>query len=370
MSTDMQKINRDTVEKLLRTKTDPYFEKDLISAGVIRDIQITDEKITLNINLGFPSTQHQKNIEESYRDFLIGELSEVFNGEVIVECRGEVSPHKVQRNLRPLPEVKNIIAIASGKGGVGKSTTAANLALSLLKEGANVGLLDADIYGPSLPTILGTHERPKPRENETMDPVIAQGLQTNSIGFLIDPKDAAIWRGPMVVSALTQLVSNTNWQDLDYLIVDLPPGTGDIQLTMAQKIPVSGSVIVTTPQDMALADAIKGINMFEKVSVPILGVVENMSVYICSQCGHEEHIFGSEGGDRLARDFNVELLGRMPLDIRIREESDRGKPTAIHSSELSESYREIALKMVARLALREKHIEKAPANRNIVQLKL
>ncbi len=260
----------------------------------------------------------------------------------------------MQKGVKPLPEIRNIIAIASGKGGVGKSTTAANLALALLQEGGKVGVLDADIYGPSQTRMLASEGRPESRDGKSMEPRISYQLQTMSIGNLIEEDTPMIWRGPMVTGALEQLLNDTNWHDLDYLVVDLPPGTGDIQLTLCQKIPVSGAVIVTTPQDIALLDARKGLKMFEKVNVPVLGIVENMSVHICSQCGHAEHIFGAGGGESMSKQYGVELLGSLPLDIRIREGVDNGRPTVAIEPEslIAESYREIARRIAARLALR------------------
>jgi ATP-binding protein involved in chromosome partitioning len=238
-----------------------------------------------------------------------------------------VTTHAVQGGLEPLPNVRNIIAVASGKGGVGKSTTAVNLALALQRQGARVGLLDADIYGPSVPIMLGLSGRPKSNDGKTMEPLVGHGLQANSIGFLIDADAPAIWRGPMVTQAVEQLLRQTNWDRLDYLIVDMPPGTGDIALTMAQKVPLTGAVIVTTPQDLALADARKALRMFQKVNVPVLGVVENMSVHVCSNCGHAEPIFGEHGGRDMAAEFNLPWLGALPLRMDIREQTDSGSPT-------------------------------------------
>jgi ATP-binding protein involved in chromosome partitioning len=265
---------------------------------------------------------------------------------VTVNISLKVASHAVQRGVKLIPGVKNIIAVASGKGGVGKSTTAVNLALALAAEGATVGVLDADIYGPSQPTMLGIAGRPESRDGKTLEPLEAYGVQAMSIGFLIDADTPMVWRGPMVTQALEQLLRDTNWRDVDYLIVDLPPGTGDIQLTLAQKVPVTGAVIVTTPQDIALIDARKGLKMFEKVSVPIVGVVENMAIHICSNCGHAEHIFGEGGGERMCRDYNVPFLGSLPLDIRIRENADSGRPTVVADPDgpIAQIYKEIARK--------------------------
>jgi ATP-binding protein involved in chromosome partitioning len=268
----------------------------------------------------------------------------------------KVVAHAVQKSLKPIDNVKNIIAVASGKGGVGKSTVAVNLALALSVEGATVGILDADIYGPSQPRMLGIKSKPESKDGSSLEPMHSYHLQAMSIGFLIDEETPMIWRGPMVTQALEQLLNDTNWSELDYLVIDLPPGTGDTQLTLAQKVPVAGAVIVTTPQDIALLDARKGFKMFEKVEVPVLGIVENMSTHICSKCGHEEHIFGSGGGGRMAEQYGVELLGQLPLDIRIREDTDGGRPTVIADPEcrIAQAYREIARNTAARLALQAK----------------
>jgi ATP-binding protein involved in chromosome partitioning len=263
----------------------------------------------------------------------------------------KIVAHAVQRGVKTLPEVRNIIAVASGKGGVGKSTTAVNLALALAAEGASVGMLDADIYGPSQPLMLGIRARPESADGKTMEPLVGHGLQASSIGFMIEPDTPMVWRGPMVTQALEQLLRDTRWKDLDYLVVDLPPGTGDIHLTLAQKIPVTGAVIVTTPQDIALLDARKGLKMFEKVGIPILGIVENMAIHTCTRCGHAEHIFGSGGGERMAGEYGVEYLGGLPLDIRIREQTDSGKPTVVADpgGELAAIYRAIARRVAVRI---------------------
>ena len=274
-----------------------------------------------------------------------------------VAIESSIVAHAVQHGLKPLPGVHNLIAVASGKGGVGKSTVAVNFALALKAEGAKVGLLDADIYGPSQPRMLGlVGKRPETRDGKLLEPLMAHGLEAMSIGFLVDEQQPMAWRGPMVTSALNQLLTQTRWGDLDYLIVDMPPGTGDIQLTLAQRVPVSGAVIVTTPQDIALADARKGLEMFQKVHVPVLGVVENMSLHICSRCGHEEHIFGEHGGRNLSEQYGVPLLGSLPLDRRIREETDQGKPTvaADPKGPLARAFTEAALRAVGELAARAK----------------
>jgi ATP-binding protein involved in chromosome partitioning len=279
-------------------------------------------------------------------------------GNVSVNCFQKIVAHAVQQGVKLIPGVKNIIAVASGKGGVGKSTTAVNLALALAAEGARVGLLDADIYGPSQPQMLGISGRPESLDGKRLEPMTAYGVQAMSVGFLIDPETPMIWRGPMVTQALSQLLGDTNWQDVDYLVVDLPPGTGDIQLSLAQQVPVTGAVIVTTPQDIALLDARKGLKMFEKVGIPILGIVENMSIHICSKCGHEEHIFGSGGADKMGQDYEVEVLGHLPLDIKIREQVDSGHPTVVADPEgrVAEIYGSIARRVAVKIAERAKNM--------------
>jgi ATP-binding protein involved in chromosome partitioning len=271
-----------------------------------------------------------------------------------VKVTTNILSHTVQRGLKVMPNVKNIIAVASGKGGVGKSTTAVNLALALSAEGASVGVLDADIYGPSQPMMLGISGRPESVDGKTMEPLANHGVQVSSIGFLIDPDEPMVWRGPMVTQALQQLLEQTNWRDLDYLVVDMPPGTGDIQLTLSQKVPVTGAVIVTTPQDIALLDARKGLKMFEKVGIPILGVVENMSTHICSNCGHTEAIFGTGGGEKMCRDFGVDFLGALPLTLEIREQTDSGKPSVVADPDgaVAAIYKEIARKVAIKVAER------------------
>ena len=306
------------------------------------------------IELGFPAGRLFQEIESAVRDALATvDPSNEFD--VRLSCR--IRSHGVQRNLKPLENVKNMIAVASGKGGVGKSTTAVNLALALADDGAAVGILDADIYGPSQPLMMGlTGERPISEDGKSMNPLTSHGVQVMSIGFLIDPDQPMVWRGPMVTSALNQLLQQTNWNSLDYLMVDMPPGTGDIQLTLSQQVPVSGAVIVTTPQDIALLDARKGLQMFRKVSVPVLGIVENMSAHVCTACGHEEAIFGSGGGQQMADEYDIELLGQLPLDLSIREQTDSGKPTVVSApdSPQAEAYRNTARRMAARLALQGK----------------
>ena len=279
------------------------------------------------------------------------------------DIQQKISPHAVQGGLSPSPRVKNVIAVASGKGGVGKSTTAVNLALALQAEGARVGVLDADVYGPSVPTMLGLSGRPDSPDGKSIEPLRAFGVEAMSIGLLVDQDTPMIWRGPMATSALTQLFTDTLWGDLDYLLVDLPPGTGDIQLTLSQKIPVAGAVVVTTPQDIATLDARKALKMFEKVEVPVLGIVENMAVHTCSNCGHVEHLFGEGGGQRMAAQYGVPLLGSLPLDIAIREQGDAGQPVVVAApdSAVALAYRRTALTMAAQLAMRPRAAASIPA---------
>jgi len=309
------------------------------------DVSESDDRVTAHIELGFPATSHF----DAYRAHIAEELAaKAGEKEVEIEFSTKIVAHGVQRNLKPISGVRNIIAVASGKGGVGKSTVSVNVAIALAEEGASVGLLDADIYGPSQPQMVGlAGEHPETDDGKTMDPVRAHGIQVMSIGFLVDADQPMIWRGPMVTSALNQLLHQTNWQDLDYLIVDMPPGTGDIQLSLSQQVPVSGAVIVTTPQNIATLDARKGLAMFRKVSVPVLGIIENMSTHVCSACGHEEPLFGSGGGQQMAEDFDVELLGQLPLDARIREQTDSGTPTVIADPEsaAAEAYRKAAIRL-------------------------
>ncbi len=349
----MSEIQKSQVEQALTSYVDPYLKQDLIAAKAVKEIEIEGDKVFLKIELGFPCLGHHSALTEGVNNALakIPGLSDV-----TISLSTHIISHTVQQGTAPLSGVKNIIAVASGKGGVGKSTTSVNLALALQKEGAKVGILDADIYGPSQPTMLGCHQRPNYAEGEKMTPLISHGLQSMSIGYLIDEDTPMIWRGPMVVSALQQLLNDTAWEDLDYLIIDLPPGTGDIQLTMAQKVPVTGAVVVTTPQDIALLDARKGIAMFDKVSVPVMGIVENMSTHVCSQCGHEEHIFGEGGAARMAAQHNTEVLGSMPLDITIRENVDKGIPTVAIDPEgdLAMRYRDMARRVAAQISLKAK----------------
>ena len=349
----MAEVTRETIEEALKGYIEPHLGADLVKTKSVKDISIDGDKVTLKVVLGFPARGVRDEIADAVRQVVEG-VDGVSSCDVDVSW--EITAHSVQKSLKPIDNVKNIIAVASGKGGVGKSTTAVNLALALSAEGAKVGILDADIYGPSQPRMLGISGQPESRDGKSLEPMRSYDLQAMSIGFLIDEETPMIWRGPMVTQALEQLLNDTNWDDLDYLVIDLPPGTGDTQLTLAQKVPVSGAIIVTTPQDIALLDARKGFKMFEKVEVPVLGIVENMSIHICSNCGHEEHIFGEGGGERMASEYGVDFLGALPLEKRIREETDSGKPTVVAEPEAraSQIYREIARKAAAKLSRQSK----------------
>ena len=354
----MSDLSREQVEAKLKKYIDPYLEKDLVSAKAVKDIKIDGGKVTIDIQLGFPA--------DGYHEDLTHEIKELVGDDTTVNISSKISTHKAQKGVKQMDGVKNIIAVASGKGGVGKSTTSVNLALALAAEGAKVGILDADIYGPSQPRMLGVNAKPDSEDGQSLEPIESYNLQAMSIGFLIDEETPMIWRGPMVTQALDQLLNQTKWKDLDYLIIDLPPGTGDIQLTLAQRVPVSGCVIVTTPQDIALLDARKALKMFEKVEVPVLGVIENMSIHICSKCGHEEHIFGQGGGSSMAEQYDVDFLGALPLDMSIREGTDTGKPSVVAEPDgrIADIYREIARRTTAKLSMQAK--EHGAAFPNIV----
>lgn len=349
----MTTIEKTAVENHLRQFIDPNHGVDLVSAKSVKAIVIDGSNVSVKLELGYPAKSYLETLKSEVEQHL-KTLAGV--GSVSVEVSVKIVSHAVQQALKPNPHIKNMIAVASGKGGVGKSTTAVNLALALAAEGASVGILDADIYGPSIPTMLGLSGLPESEDKKTMMPKVAYGIQTMSIGYLVPEDQAMIWRGPMVTNALQQLLRDTNWKDIDYLIIDLPPGTGDIQLTLAQQIPVSGAVIVTTPQDIALIDAQRGLGMFAKVNVPVLGIVENMSVHICSNCGHEEAIFGTGGGVVMAEANKVDFLGALPLELAIRLNADSGKPTVIADpdSRAAQMYRQIARKTAAKLALKAK----------------
>ncbi|MFS0828251.1 iron-sulfur cluster carrier protein ApbC [Pseudomonas phoenicis] len=359
----MSAVTRAAVEDVLRQYTDPYLNQDPLSAGCVRAIDIDGGRVGVRLQLGYAAglfVQGWAQVLSTALEHIEG----VEQASVSIDC--VIAPHKAQAQVPGMSNVKNIIAVASGKGGVGKSTTAANLALALAREGARVGILDADIYGPSQGIMFGIAEgtRPQVREQKWFVPIKAHGVEVMSMAFLTDDNTPMVWRGPMVSGALLQLVTQTAWDDLDYLVIDMPPGTGDIQLTLAQKVPVAGSVIVTTPQDLALLDAKKGVEMFRKVNIPVLGVVENMAVHICSNCGHAEHLFGEGGGEKLASHYDVDLLASLPLSMLIREQADNGKPTAIAEpdSQIALVYQELARSVGARIA-RQASI--APAMPNI-----
>jgi len=349
----MSGLSRDTIENALGTYTDPHLEIDLISAKAVRDIRIDGDTVEIDISLPYPAKSFLPELAAALGD-AVKSAADV--SEVVCQFSTNIIAHSVQHGVKRLENVKNIIAVASGKGGVGKSTTSANLALALAAEGATVGLLDADIYGPSQPRMMGLSGQPESTYGKTLQPMENYGVQTMSIGYLIDEETPMIWRGPMVTQALEQLLNDTRWDDLDYLLIDMPPGTGDTQLTLSQKVPVSGALIVTTPQDIALLDARKGLKMFEKVDVPILGIIENMSTHICSQCGHEEHIFGAGGGERMAADYDLKLLGSLPLEMGIREQADTGRPTVVAEPDSASSavYLSIARKAAAKLSRQAK----------------
>jgi ATP-binding protein involved in chromosome partitioning len=342
-------VTEQQVLEALEELTDPNTRKNFVSSKSARNVTVNGDSVAVDILLGYPAKTQIEPIRREV-EAKLKSIPGVANATANVTMR--IVSHAVQRGVKLLPNVRNIVAVASGKGGVGKSTTAVNIALALAAEGASVGVLDADIYGPSQPMMLGISGKPHSVDGKRLEPMEAHGIQAMSIGFMIDIETPMVWRGPMVTQALEQLLNETNWRDLDYLVVDLPPGTGDIQLTLSQRVPVTGAVIVTTPQDIALIDARKGLKMFEKVGIPILGVVENMSLHICSHCGHEERIFGEGGGERMGKDYSVELLGALPLDIRIREQADSGKPTVVAEpdSRAAEIYREIARRVAVKIA--------------------
>ena len=337
----------------LKTVIDPNTGKDMVSARQVKNVQIDGGDIAFDVELGYPA----KSQIPALRSALVAAARQVPGvGNVSVNLSSKIVAHAVQRGVQVMPQVKNIVAVASGKGGVGKSTTAVNLALALAAEGASVGILDADIYGPSQPTMMGIEGRPESADGKTMEAMENYGVQVMSIGFLVDADNPMIWRGPMATQALEQLLRQTNWRDLDYLIVDMPPGTGDIQLTLSQRVPLTGAVIVTTPQDIALMDAKKGLKMFEKVGVPILGIVENMSIYVCPNCGHSEHIFGADGGQKMATEYGVDYLGALPLNLQIREQADAGRPTVVADPDgaIAATYKSVARQVAVKIAARAK----------------
>lgn len=346
-------ITVDDIKAALAKVTDPNTNKDLITTKSVKNIKVEGADVSLDVELGYPA----KSQFELIRAAVVAAITALpGTGKVAVNVTSKIIAHAVQPGIKLMPNVKNIIAVASGKGGVGKSTTAANLALALAAEGAAVGILDADIYGPSQPMIMGISGRPETVDGKTMEPLENHGLQVSSIGFMIDPDEPMVWRGPLVTQAMQQLLGQTNWRDLDYLIVDMPPGTGDVQLTLSQKVPVTGAVIVTTPQDIALLDARKGLKMFEKVGIPILGIVENMSIHICSNCGHAEHIFGEGGGQKMCADFGVDFLGGLPLTMSIRQQADSGTPTVVAEPDgkIAALYKDIARKVAIKVAEKAK----------------
>jgi ATP-binding protein involved in chromosome partitioning len=345
-----------TLEQLsqaLQTVIDPNTGKDFVSTKALKNLTFTDGAVAFDVELGYPAKSQIPGLHQA----LVAAAKSVAGvAHVSANVSSNIATHAAQRGVALMPNVKNIIAVASGKGGVGKSTTAANIALALAAEGASVGLLDADIYGPSQPMMMGVQGRPASEDGKTMEPLENYGVQVMSIGFLVDKDAAMIWRGPMATQALEQLLRQTNWRDLDYLIIDMPPGTGDIQLTLSQRVPMTGAVIVTTPQDIALLDAKKGIKMFEKVGVPILGIVENMAVHVCSHCGHTEHIFGADGGKNMAAEYNMDYLGALPLDINIRLQADSGKPTVVADPDgnVAQIYKAVARQVAVKIAAKAK----------------
>ena len=342
-------LTPEIVQKTLSSLVDVDSGKGFVATQAIQQIQIQGSDVSLTVALGYPAQSRFEAIRQDV-EAALKKLPGI--GLVKVEVVSRIEPHSVQGGVRLMKQVKNVIAVASGKGGVGKSTTAVNIALALAAEGARVGLMDADIHGPSLPMMMGLAGKPETKDGKTMEPLENYGVQVASVGFMVNADEPMVWRGPMVAQAMQQLIELTNWDNLDYLIVDMPPGTGDIQLTLAQRVPVTGAVIVTTPQDIALLDAKRGLKMFEQVSIPILGVVENMSTHICSQCGHVEPIFGAGGGQHMCEQYGVDFLGALPLLLSVREQTDSGKPTVVAEPEgsVAQMYREIARKLAARIA--------------------
>ena len=357
----MTELSKETISRALATIQDPHTDKNLVEQKSVSGISVEGGDVSVEIVLGYPANGWRDELSEKIKG-AVGDMNGVTKVEVVVKT--DIVAHSAQKGVSPIPGVRNMIAVASGKGGVGKSTVSVNLALALAAEGATVGVLDADIYGPSQPRMLGVNRKPESRDGKSLEPLISYNIQAMSIGFLIEEDTPMIWRGPMVTQALEQLLKDTRWQEVDYLIIDLPPGTGDTQLTLAQKVPVTGAVIVTTPQDIALIDARKALKMFEKVEIPVLGVVENMSTHVCSQCGHEEHIFGEGGGRRMAEEYGVEHLGDVPLDGRIREDADSGRPTVVADPDgpVTLVYRKLARRVAGKLSTRKRdYTDKFPS---------
>jgi ATP-binding protein involved in chromosome partitioning len=346
-------LNEQAVTDALKTVIDPNTGKDFVSTRQLKNLRVEGADVAFDVELGYPA----KSQIAALRKALIAAARTVAGVEnVSVNLATKITAHAVQRGVQLLPKVKNIVAVASGKGGVGKSTTAVNLALALAAEGASVGILDADIYGPSQPMMMGISGRPESADGKTMEPMENYGVQVMSIGFMVDADNPMIWRGPMATQALEQLLRQTNWPELDYLIVDMPPGTGDIQLTLSQRVPLTGAVIVTTPQDIALLDAKRGTKMFEKVGVPILGLVENMAVHVCENCGHVEHVFGEDGGKRMAAEYGIDFLGALPLNLSIRVQADSGRPSVVSDpdGEIAALYKTVARQIAVKIAQRAK----------------
>ena len=341
------------LQKALESVIDPNTGKDFVSTKALKNLVVNGGNVSFDVELGYPAKSQIAALQTA----LSAAAKQVPGvNQVAANVTFKIAAHAAQRGVALLPQVKNIVGVASGKGGVGKSTTAVNLALALAAEGASVGLLDADIYGPSQPMMMGIEGRPESADGKTMEPMQNHGVQVMSIGFLVNPDDAMIWRGPMATQALEQLLRQTNWKDLDYLIIDMPPGTGDIQLTLSQRVPMTGAVIVTTPQDIALLDAKKGIKMFEKVGVPILGIVENMAAHVCTNCGHVEHIFGADGGKKMAENYQMDYLGALPLNMQIRLQADSGKPTVVADpeGEVANIYKSVARQVAIKIAAKAK----------------
>ena len=348
-----QALTESALLDALKTVLDPHTGKDFVSTRALKNLRIEGGDVAFQVELGYPAKSQHPALRKA---FIAAARSVAGVANVSVELATRVATHAVQRGVKLLPKVKNVIAVASGKGGVGKSTTTVNLALALAAEGASVGILDADIYGPSQPMMMGLSGRPESEDGKTIQPLENYGVQVMSIGFMIEPDQAMIWRGPMATQALDQLLNQTQWRELDYLLIDMPPGTGDIALTLSQRVPLTGAIIVTTPQDIALLDAKKGLKMFEKVGVPILGIVENMAVYCCPNCGHTEHIFGADGGKKMAAEYKVDYLGALPLNMSIREQADSGRPTVVADpdGEIAATYKAVARQVAVKIAVKAK----------------